>query len=612
MKHFPTFLTVCAAAALFLSFDNPKKAVRDYPKDFFQSPVPHSVSISGSFGELRPNHFHSGIDIRPASSGVTEPILAAGDGYVSRIKIAPSGYGNALYITHPNGYVTVYGHLDRYATAIQEYARKKQYEQESFEVDLTPAPNELPVSKGQQVAMMGNTGHSFGMHLHFEIRDAATEETVNPFLFGISPADHIAPSMQSLKIYLLNEKNEVTGSQFASVRKTSGNQYTIDGNLLSLNAAKVAFALKTFDRHDGDSGENGVFSIETQRDDQTIHRFVAERFSFSETRYINAHLDFQEQNSRKALLNRLWRLPGNQLSMYESEVNAGIVDLSATPARMHVTARDVAGNAATLDFQVASSGNGISLPPPSNYQYLLPVNEESIVKIEGATIYFPKNALYENLYLKLTATNNVGSSNTFSQTIHVHDVLTPVHAPFKIGLRADNLPPELQSKAFIGYCRRSDGNIYTIGGKFDAATGLWTGQSDKFGNFCVMTDQIAPRVQTLNLPEKINSENGRISFKINDNFEAMGAEASNLKFRATIDEDWILMEYEQKSDMIWHKFSGDIADGKHRFKLVVTDPCGNETVIEKEIELDDDVHATVKKASKPSKKSSKPTKKKKK
>ena len=141
-----------------------------YPKDYFQSPVGRSFNLAGTFGELRPNHFHAGIDIRHSGHGIGDPIYAPAEGYVSRIKIAAGGYGNALYINHPNGYTTVYGHLDRYRDDIAAWIKKTQYEKEKFDIDVELTPDLFPVQKGQQVANMGNTGASAGPHLHFEDR----------------------------------------------------------------------------------------------------------------------------------------------------------------------------------------------------------------------------------------------------------------------------------------------------------------------------------------------------------------------------------------------------------------------------------------------------------
>ena len=141
-----------------------------YPKNYFRSPLDIPMSLSGNFGEIRPNHFHSGLDLRTNSrEGLN--IYAVADGYVSRIKVSPYGYGKAIYITHPNGYVSVYGHLSAYSGAIAEYIKKAQYEKESFEVELFPAKDEIKVTKGQVIAFSGNTGGSGGPHLHFEIRD---------------------------------------------------------------------------------------------------------------------------------------------------------------------------------------------------------------------------------------------------------------------------------------------------------------------------------------------------------------------------------------------------------------------------------------------------------
>lgn len=581
MKHYFAFLTLVAAFSI--SFNTPQQGTHIYPQGFFQSPVGHSLRIAGTFGELRPNHFHAGIDISPAKSGSAEPIYAAAEGYVSRIKISSTGYGNALYIAHPNGFTTLYAHLLDYADIIEDFVRTEQYKSEKFDIDITLQTNQLPIAKGQQIGLMGTTGASLGVHLHFEIRDSQTEEVINPFLFGIMPADNIAPTMQGLKMYLLDEKNEVLETRFVSLSR-QGNTYMVAGDTLSINAPKVAFALKTFDTHNGESGTNGVYSIETQRDGATIHHFKAERFRFDESRYLNAHIDYEEHLSRKTMLNRLWRMAGNQLSMYESEVNAGIIGVQAQSAKINVTSKDLHGNAATLVFFVKQNAYQAPLSNAaknSNYQYVLPVNQESVIKNNDLVAYFPKNTLYENLYMRYQMSDERGNGQTFSSVHHLHDYKTPAHAAFKVGIMPTNLPDNLRSKAYIAYCRNDAAYIYSFGGKWDSL-GYLVANANRFGNFCVMTDLTPPNVAPISMPDRISPDGG-FSFRATDNIDNL--DGDDIYFRATIDGKWALMEFDRKNNLLRLRLENRWDEGKHDFKLVVTDHKGNEKVIEKSFEI---------------------------
>ena len=593
MKHLiQKTLTVLGCIALFTSFDDPmtsksttsttriSSAPPQYPTNYFQSPVVGPLVLSGTFGELRANHFHSGIDIKPTRRGSTEPLFAAAEGYVARIRVQEGGYGQALYIAHPNGYTTVYAHLDKFAPDIQAFTRQKQYEKQQFEVDLTLQPNELPIRQGQNIGNMGNRGHSFGQHLHFEIRDTKTEKGINPLLFGFGLPDNLPPTMDGLKVYLLDDKKEIVGTRYISLVKKSATEYGVAGDTLDVNAPNVAFGLRTNDAHSKESGENGIFSLDLTADETPIYKFSTETFGFDETRYINAHLDYFEQQHRRTWYHRAFVLPNDRLSMYQSVENQGITPLSMTDGlgkKMSLTAKDAAGNATTLRF-VARFKEPLTVAQPKTYNYFLPSDKESIVKLNGdaATFYFPNTAFYDNVFANFYISNTEGAN--FSPTYHLHDALVPVHSSINISLKPMNLTEEMRAKAFVAYCQSNDGRTYTCGGTWSADGNLQT-QNNRFGNYSIQVDTEKPRITPVSFQADMRKLS-RIAFKIRDNHEVMG-NARPLRYRAEVDGNWLLMEMDGKYDLLFHKFDeGVIADGEHSFKLVVTDDKDNEAVFE--------------------------------
>ncbi len=591
MKHIFFIFSIL----LFTSFYSPKLtetsafAPPQYPKGYFASPVRGSLVLSGTFGELRANHFHSGIDITPTRSG-NEPIFAAADGYVVRIRTQEGGYGQSVYIAHPNGFTTVYGHLNSFSSDILTFLRKKQYEAESFEQDLALLPTDLPIRKGQQIATMGNRGHSFGQHLHFEIRETQSEKAVNPLLFGFDVSDDVSPKFEGLKVYLLDDKKEVIGTRYINTIKKSANQYAIAGDTLDVAAPNVAFALQATDRQGGNSGENGIFTLELLSDNVSMYHFKAERFGFDETRYLNAHIDYYEHYVRRTFYHRAFRLGGDMLSMYDSLQNNGVIALqqaSGTDScckRITLNASDVAGNITTFSF-VARAKQQLITPISKPYTYLFPFEKESIIKPnDGAMFYFPKGCFYEDVYARFGVTNTEGGQ--YAQTYQLHDVGMPVHYDFKIALKPQNLPDSLRSKAFIAYCTREDGRTYTCGGQWDDA-GFLTAKNSRFGNYSIEVDQIPPTITPSNFGEKM-AKTSRLSFKIRDNVEGRP-----LRYRAEIDGKWILMELDGKYDLLFCRFE-DLpnplnTEGDHLLKITVTDDRNNTRVFERHFELVDHI-----------------------
>ncbi len=566
----------------------------DYPKDYFQTPVGHRLSLAGTFGELRPNHFHAGIDIRPARRGSSEPIFAAAEGYVSRIRVSASGYGNSLCITHPNGFTTLYAHLDHFSPEIAAMVEKEQYQRESFELDWSLSPSQIPMTRGGAVGMMGNTGSSQGMHLHFEIRETATENAINPLLFGFDVPDDLAPTLQGLKVYGLNDRKQPQQTQTLSLQRRANNTYGIAGDTLRIAAPQVAFALNAHDRQNGDSGENGIYSLETLVDSMRVFRFSAEKINFDQNRALNAHIDYPEQLTRRTMLHRAWSLENDQNPMLENVQNAGVIVPKATPQQVTLAVRDAANNLTMLTFWVVAAAETVSREMPP-HQYDLQCRAENVIQENGLKVFFPLGALYEDLPMRFDVARD-GSHNHFSPTYRLHDYQTPLHKPIEVQIMPENLPDALRSKAFIAYCQRDDYRVYSCGGAFDAQ-GFLTAKLEKLGNYCIVIDQTPPTVTLLsNLSGEVTVKKGKktirrtekithIRFRVRDNIETVGRETPDLTFRATIDDQWRLMEYDAKTDIITHRLDERTPAGEHIFRLSVKDNRGNETVFEQKFTL---------------------------
>ncbi len=552
--------------AIFLAFSvGPENK---YPQSFFRAPIDNELRLSGTFGELRSNHFHSGIDVK-GYRGL--PLYAAAEGYVKRVKVEKDGYGNALYLAHPNGYTTVYAHLNSFAPELEEYIKRVQYQKESFEVDLYPPRGRFSFEQGEKIGEMGNSGSSSGPHLHFEIRDSETEKPINPLLFGLEVADSRAPRMHQLKVYYLNDKLETLKTKTHSLVRR-GNRYSLSEEVLDIGAWRAGFGIKVFDHMDGASNWNGVYEVEMRVSDQPAYQFDMETFSFSETRYLNAHMDYAERVRYRSYFNRLYTLPGNRLSIYGERPNRGAVKLYRDRAvPVTIIARDVAGNESRLEFKVRRSAIETA-NQKRVYDFFLPYDEANVISQPGLQARFPRGALYQNLYLKYNAAQD-NSSGIYSDVYSLHHDDAPLHRYIQLRIQPTLLPDNLRDKAFIAYCTEKN-KVVNFGGEW--RNNMLTTRVRSLGDFCVMVDRQPPSITPIAFSQNMKGYN-RMSFRIEDNLPT-GGSARGIRYRATVDGEWILMEYDEKNDLITHYFDDRIGPGSHELRIELTDDRDNRRV----------------------------------
>lgn len=540
-----------------------------YPQDYFRSPVGYAMKLSGTFGELRPNHFHAGIDIKPLK-GVGDNIYAVADGYVSRVKALPNSYGNVVYIDHPNGYTSVYAHLFRYNDTIAKYVKKKQYEQQQFRVDLYPKAGEIQFKKGELIGYMGTSGRSFGTHLHFEIRNTKTEKAINPLLFGLKLADKVAPRITQLKVYSLTPELRELDSKKFDVKKGKYGYY-IGGDTLRIGAWRVGLALKAFDFMNDVPNWNGIYSMEMYVDDSLHYSFKMDEISFDETRYINAHCDYRERLTNRSYFNRCYRLPGNRLSLYDNMVDEGVITLEKNRAKkIEYIVKDTYNNTSKLRFYIRRD----EVQPTdkqATYNYILPQNQRNVIQNGDFEVDFPEGTFYEDLLLNYQVSYGE-SDNTYSPVYHLGDRMIPMHKYFTVGIRPLGLPEHLRDKAVIAFCPEGKEEACLSGNRWEGD--LLKANTRDLGNLTVMLDTIAPSIIASKIANTM-SKNYRMIFYIDDDFSGIKS------YRATVDGQWILMEYDQKNYQLTHRFDGRIPKGKHQLILTVEDARGNVNVYKK-------------------------------
>ena len=531
---------------------------KSYPKNYFRYPLDLPPSTAGSFGELRPNHFHSGLDFK-TNGTVGFPVHAAADGYISRIRVQFGGFGNALYITHPNGYTTVYGHLQRFAPEIEKLLKEKQYQLQNFEADIDVPPFQLKVCQGDIVAWSGNAGASEGPHLHFEIRDAQNQETINPQLFGLTIKDKVPPGLSTICIYNLGSEpfSEKTPRRFFGIKGGAGHYSLIKPQVIKVSGP-TGFGITATDMNSTSFNHNGIYSIELKVDDQTVYTFAVERFAFDETHAINAYIDYPVFLTSRRFIQKCFILPGSKITLYPQSIDRGIINFTDNNIHnLSYIVKDIAGNVATLTIKVKSTPPKLQQPdakPPTTFFHYDKQNEYSTDKVK---VIIPTGNLYDDLdFAYATLAEKKG---TYSEVHRIHNRLTPINDTFELWIKPDNSIGQFADKAVIvntdGVCE---------GGEYE--NGYVKAKVRTFGDYYIKVDTMPPTIRPINIREGANlSKMKRLSLKIGDNLSGIKSYAGK------IDDKWVLMEWDYKTHVLSYSFDQTLSAGRHQFELTVTD-----------------------------------------
>lgn len=542
---------------------------RDYPVNYFRSPLNITPDASGTFGELRSTHFHAGDDYRTQQrTGL--PVYAVADGQVSRVRVQIGGGGNSVYIDHPNGYTSVYLHLENFNDALTNIVRAEQYKQKKFDVDVMVAKGTLSFQKGDVIANSGNTGASGGPHLHFEIRDTKSQHPLNTQLFGLQFTDRFAPTIQGLMVYDLGESmfNENTFRRPVSVRAVNGTDYRLSNNAAIQVNGKFGLGINTIDRHRAGGFQNGVYSIELFIDGQPMSTVLFEELDFNTSRGIHSYIDYAQWKRSKAKYQKSFKDPGNPIEIFHHLPNDGILELKDNQVHdVKYVVKDVKGNCSELNFQIQNSAN---YQPKANTVkgQLMSYNKNNQFAKDHIQLDIPKGVLYTDLdFLYSSSAKPAGG---YSEIHHVHNPMTPLFSTYQLKIKPTSLPERLRDKALIASTQSG-----SEGGKYE--DGWVVVNTRNLGSFYVAVDTVAPSITPRNLSQGKNvAQQSRIDFTISDNFSGVQS------FDGYIDGEWVLMEYDPKNRHLWHTFQSSLSKGKHEFRLVVKDWKDNERIYQAE------------------------------
>jgi len=538
-----------------------------FPQDYFRSPLDIPIILSGTFGELRSNHFHAGLDIKTQHRNGLK-VYAAAEGYVSRIKVSLWGYGKVIYVEHPNGYTTVYAHLSKFGDGIEEYVKKKQYQKENYETgNIYLEPDVLPVNKGQVIGFTGDTGGFVGPHLHYEIRDSESENIINPLYFGLDIPDNIAPTISKLMVYPIGNKSKVNNGnkkQILPIKKLASGNY-ITNRVLAIDT--IGFAIQTYDRLNNASNKNGVYSIEMEINGNSIYKHDLTTFSFSESKFINLHIDYSHFAQHNVRVQKTHVDNSNKLSIYKTLENRGYINIEEDKSyNVKIIVKDFKGNASTITIPVKGKNQQTSplLIPEDTSMVVIKAKKFNKFTKNGVTIAFPKNTFYDDTELSFSISG---------KTAKIHKPIIPLDKSYTLTFDSTFYNPKDVEKLYIANVNNSKypryQNTRRRAGKIFTTTKV-------LGKYTILKDLSKPKIYGANF------KNGNWLTKVPYLTVKISDTGSGIKsYNAYIDDEWILMEYDLKRKRLKYNFKDKkLVGSKHIFKLVVSDNVGNTNTYE--------------------------------
>jgi Peptidase family M23 len=553
-------LLICEYVSIILFFSFQSFSQKQYPQNYFSSPLTIPLILSGNFGEIRGNHFHSGLDFKTQNKEGF-PVVAAADGYVYRIKVSESGFGNALYLQHANGYETVYAHLYSFEKKIADTVLAVQYNKKKFEVELFPANDFFRFKRGDTIGYSGNTGGSAGPHLHFEIRDSIKDKPINPLLFGLNVTDTIAPVIKNLFVY--NAQHQYPPQRFA-VKSLDNKNYFIDEVVEAASSFYLGFAADDFAVTD--SNNLGNYEAMLVAGDDTVYRYTFNSFAFDETKYVNSHIDFEHRYLTGETIEKCFLLPNNKLPVYDFSKAGKINNRKNIAVKLLLS--DYRGNKSELNFNVSSSTKILN-KPNSGKLYLW--DKQNIISGKGFSLTIPSESFYENMFLQSATKSRIKNKDVLGEIINLSGTPIPLNKPATLTINKPGVGERLQKKLCIVSLDKENKLNY-IGGTYEK--GKVIAKINKLTEYAIAIDTIAPEISNAQLFTDSICNCKKIRMMVNDNLSGIR------DYNAYLNGQWILMAYDPKTS----NFVIDAAAIANNSTLVIeaTDKRGNKGIREEQ------------------------------
>lgn len=582
MRLFVFLLTISLFYTLSASAQKP-----DYPKNYFRWPVNLDPQIQANMGELRNNHWHMGLDVR-TNAKENQPVYAAAGGYIAAIGVRASSFGRFIIINHPNGLSTLYAHLNDFFPELENYVREQQRKNESWAIELKFTPDQFPVVKSDFIAYSGNTGGSQGPHLHFEIFDTKSEKRLNPLLFDFSLTDNIPPSILKLAVYDRSKSVYEQSPLFFSVKKTDSGYFIPKKPEIKTGLSKMSFAIQAVDRMNSSGSDDGIYAAQINLDSVPQVKFVIDSINYSETRYMNAQIDYKYRYNGGGWLQHVSRLPGDFGGVYKEMAGSGVIELNDTlPHQITIQIWDAYGNSSHLDFMIrhddslSKEDNGYA-----DTKMFAPAIENNIIKSSFET-RLPATCIYDSVPVWYAQTGS-GGYNAVSDAFSIGNFACPVQDPLTVSLKNNrSITTEQQNKLVIVRKERKETQIK----KATCENGWIMAPFGDFGTFQAFLDLTPPSVNAPGKGDTINlSAASRIVFTPHDNYSVKKLSAyvfscskDSTGYHCSDDslseKKWLRFTNDKSRNWIYH-FDENIPYGVHLLQVVVEDIVGNTTTRE--------------------------------
>ncbi len=535
--------------------------------EYFRLPVDYNYKLAGNFCEIRESHFHAGIDIKPSFRAAFDKIYSIGDGNISRIRVSSGGYGKVIYIDHPeSGYTSVYAHLHTFNDAVNRYIQEMQMTQENYEVDILLDPELFKIKKGDVIGLMGNTGHSSGAHLHFEIRDTKTEMPVNPFLFGMHVYDTSPPSLISLALHGLDADFHKISDTRVSLKFAQNNVVDLEDPII-IASENIGIALQVYDKTNGSHNKLSIYGLHLYVDDSLTYSYHINNFSFDQYRQIGGFIDFESFKKERKTYLLAYKYPGSQME-FTSKNTSGLFNIFTNRDRkVRIVVEDFCRNKKTINF-IVRQDNNLQKQDVSKDINKVNVGEFKEMTHDNLVIKFKNNSLFRNVPLEILSIKSEENETKYQ----IHNELEPIKTPIDIEIKPEVYAEGSIRKAII-VNRKRNGSKINYGGVWN--NGKLCTKIREFGTYYLAYDTIAPVIKSINFKADAANKSS-FRFKLSENISVRGELARPLQYKVWINDIFMVSPFDMKTGILTVPIS-DLPKGKYDLRIHVIDHSDNQS-----------------------------------